>query len=313
MTYLFFIRRGLNEVMLSTALMRRLKTFFPDTLVYYATDPEFYNVLEPSNYVAGLFDINTVLENHIGDLKDLGVEFMIDFDRSSYSRSVAKALDLPKKRRVKMRLRAESRELDASFFKLHINYDNCGLLYMISRSHDIKGEDLPVSHRAGYYAFPLTRTQITNYPDGFIEEFLKKLDHPVILLGNNEDRDRAAKYSQLDPVKIYNATGKFSFEERADIIKKAKLVLLFGNEYLQLTAATNRPILLVEGKKMVTQQPMYHKAILAKPDRYFHKFRAYYQILPGVLRIQKKDGVDKLLLSLREQLSTIVVRTPIII
>jgi heptosyltransferase-2 len=54
------------------------------------------------------------------------------------------------------------------------------------------------------------------------KEFCEKMDHPIILLGGKEDASNGNEIAAIDPVKIYNACGKFSINESAGYCSQGK-------------------------------------------------------------------------------------------
>jgi ADP-heptose:LPS heptosyltransferase len=52
----------------------------------------------------------------------------------------------------------------------------------------------------------------------------------------------AGNISQADPIKIYSACGKFSANETADLIGRAKLVITSDNAWMQVAAALKKPV-----------------------------------------------------------------------
>ncbi|MFX5370418.1 glycosyltransferase family 9 protein, partial [Acinetobacter baumannii] len=51
------------------------------------------------------------------------------------------------------------------------------------------------------------------------------IQFPIILVGGKEDNTEGEAIAVVDPIRIYNACGKFSLNESADIIRLAKMVI----------------------------------------------------------------------------------------
>lgn len=129
--------------------------------------------------------------------------------------------------------------------------DGLGLDYKLPESESIRADDLPASHHAGFY---------TVVVDGELAESVNLADaiaavaHPVILLSDADAIPLAAKIDSGDD-KIYNAAGKFSLNEMADIIRQSKLVVTGHNDFLYFALATNRRIVYLPGSKPVGLRP----------------------------------------------------------
>ena len=73
------------------------------------------------------------------------------------------------------------------------------------------------------------------------------IDHPVLLLGGKKDFDRGEDIASFDPVKVYNACGKFSLAESADLLRRSKLVISHDTGLMQIAAALKKPIITLWG------------------------------------------------------------------
>ena len=73
------------------------------------------------------------------------------------------------------------------------------------------------------------------------------LDHPVILLGGPEDAKAGEEIAATDAIKIYNACGKFSLDESADLVRRAKLVVSNDTGLMHIAAAFKRPVISLWG------------------------------------------------------------------
>ena len=79
------------------------------------------------------------------------------------------------------------------------------------------------------------------------KEFCKQIKHPVILLGGPEDKKAAEAIAAVDDIKVYNACGKFSLNESADLVRKAKLVITHDTGLMHIAAAYKKPIISIWG------------------------------------------------------------------
>jgi ADP-heptose:LPS heptosyltransferase len=129
-----------------------------------------------------------------------------------------------------------------------VKNDGAGLDYFIAPHEEIKREDIPLSHRAGYIGCVIGGAHGTKkWPVHKWKEFCAAIDHPVILLGGKEDVAAANEISSVDPVKIYNACGKFSINESADIVRKSKLVVTNDTGLMHIAAAFRKPVISLWG------------------------------------------------------------------
>ena len=117
--------------------------------------------------------------------------------------------------------------------KIGILNDGRGVDFFIKEEEKISAHDLPTSHIAGHICLYL----VPDLPAEWYMQICAQINHPIILLGNTDDKEKGQTISQTDEVKIYNAAGKFNFNEMADIMASSKIVMAEGNEYLLIAIA----------------------------------------------------------------------------
>jgi ADP-heptose:LPS heptosyltransferase len=138
-----------------------------------------------------------------------------------------------------------------------VRNDGAGLDYFIPPEDEIKLHDIPTSHQAGYIGLVIGAALATKkLPLHKLKEICAGARHPLILLGGPEDADVAAQLAAIDPIKIYNACGKFNLNESADLVRRAKLIVSHDTGLMHIAAAFKRPILSIWGNT-VPQFGMY--------------------------------------------------------
>jgi ADP-heptose:LPS heptosyltransferase len=129
-----------------------------------------------------------------------------------------------------------------------VKNDGAGLDYFISEKEKIKNSDIPASHHAGYIGIVIGAAHNTKkYPVHKLKDLCAKLDHPIILLGGKEDRKNGEEIADVDRVKIYNACGKFSINESADLVQRSKLIVSNDTGLMHIAAAFKKPIISLWG------------------------------------------------------------------
>jgi ADP-heptose:LPS heptosyltransferase len=146
-----------------------------------------------------------------------------------------------------------------------VTNDGEGLDYFISKEEEVNLADIPASHHAGFIAIVIGAAHNTKkYPVHKLRTVCEKLDHPVILLGGKEDAENGQAIAIADPVKVYNACGKFSLNESADLVRKAKLVVSNDTGLMHIAAAFKKPIISLWGNTVPSfgMYPYYGKNYL---------------------------------------------------
>jgi ADP-heptose:LPS heptosyltransferase len=278
--FLFIRFSSLAEVMLATPLLRCLKQQRPDSEIHFLTREEYGSIFLQNPYVSKTHVLAHSVELMLHELSDEDYSYIIDLQENGFSAMVRRKLGKPFFRARQDRFRESlyvqfkwnllrgDHLVDRFFYALRffdIRNDDLGLDYFIPPSAETKKEDIPASHHAGYIGMALGAEYKTRqYPVEKLKLFCEKLDHPLILLGEDADRNRASLITASDPVKIYNACGKFSLHETADLILKSKMLVSNDNGYMQIAAAFKRPVISLWGSTVPSfgTTPYYGPAYL---------------------------------------------------
>lgn len=129
-----------------------------------------------------------------------------------------------------------------------VKNDGEGLDYFIPAKDEVKQKDIPASHHAGFIGIVIGAAHFTKkLPVEKLKELCSKINHPLVILGGKEDAAAGNEIASADPVKIYNACGKFSINESADLVRKAKLIITHDTGLMHIAAAFKKPIISVWG------------------------------------------------------------------
>jgi heptosyltransferase-2 len=276
---------SIGDIILTTPVIRCLKKQLPGVEIHFLTKESFRGILESNPYVDKIHVLAHSWEQMIHELKLEEYDHVIDLHHNLRTMRVKKALDRPahsfnklnlqKLVFVNLKLNVMPREhivdryLDTVKF-LGVKNDGTGLDYFIPEKDETKRPDIPASHHAGFIAIVIGAAHFTKrYPTHKLEAFCKQFDHPVILLGGKEDRAEGDKISAVDPVKIYNACGKFNLNESADLVRKSKLVITNDTGLMHIAAALKKPIISLWGNTVPSfgMYPYYGENYLAHHPR----------------------------------------------
>jgi ADP-heptose:LPS heptosyltransferase len=101
-----------------------------------------------------------------------------------------------------------------------------------------------------------------------LKELCTNLNHPIILLGGKEDNEHGQAIAGVDAVKIYNACGKFSINESADLVRNSKLVISHDTGLMHIGAAFKKPVISIWGNTVRSfgMYPYYGEIFLSKSN-----------------------------------------------
>lgn len=254
---------SIGDIVLTTPVIRCLKKQVPDAEVHFLTKDSFRSVIEHNPYIDKLHVLAHSWELMIEELKTEKYDYVIDLHHNTKTLRVKRALK--KKAFSFYKLNIEKYFYTAFRInmlpKVHIvdrymktvesfgvKNDGAGLDYFISAKEEIKKADIPASHSAGFIACVIGAAYGTKrWPVHKWKEFCEKTDHPIILLGDQTDIARGNEIAAADPVKVYNACGKFKLNESADLLRKSKLVITHDTGLMHIAAAFKKPIISLWG------------------------------------------------------------------
>lgn len=235
----------------------------PDAEVHFLVKEKFFSIVEHNPYIDKIHVLAHSWELMMEELKTEDYDYVIDLHHNL------------KTLRIKRILRKKS----FSFYKLNIQKyfytafkinmlpklhivdrymktvesfgvknDGAGLEYFIGEKDKTKKEDIPASHSAGYIACVIGAAHGTKrWPVHKWKEFCEKMNHPIILLGDKNDAENGNEIASVDPIKVYNACGKFGINESADLVRKSKLVISNDTGLMHIAAAFKRTIISLWG------------------------------------------------------------------
>lgn len=264
MKFLIIRLDGIGEILLATPIVRCLKQQSPLSEVHYLVRPEFKMAIETNPFVDTVHELGLDDRMIIQKLQDEKFDAVIDLQNDASSHKIQKALKTPSYRYERLSLQKfifkrlkwnvmprhlhlVDRYMDA-LESFEVKNDGAGLDYSIPKDQEVTEKDIPASHQLGYIAIIIETDWFTKkLPLSKMQELCAAIDHPVMLTGRRKEFEEADKISSVDPIKIYNACGKFSFHETGDLIRKSKLVISYDTGLVQIAAALKKPILTIWG------------------------------------------------------------------
>jgi ADP-heptose:LPS heptosyltransferase len=289
MKFLIIRFSSIGDIVLTTPVIRCLKKQVADAEVHFLTKESFRPVLQHNPYIDKLKTLHYSWELLIRELVDEDYDYIIDLHHNLRTARVKRALK--KKSFSFYKLNIEKyiyTSLKLNLLpKMHIvdrymktvesfgvKNDGLGLDYFIAAQDEIQKDDIPLSHRAGYIGCVIGGAHGTKkWPVHKWKDFCQMMDHPIILLGGKEDTAAAMDISSVDPVKVYNACGKFSINESADIIRRAKLVVTNDTGLMHIAAAYKKQIISLWGNTVPSfgMYPYYGDSAIGNDILQIHK------------------------------------------
>ena len=254
---------SIGDIVLASPVFRCVKKQLPDAQVHFLTKFSYKIVTAANPFIDKFFYYENNTEELIVKLKAENYDHVIDLHNNIRSNKIKRLLACDTHTIEKLTFQKflltqlnidvmpdrhiTQRSLD-TVFALGVKDDGGGLDYFIAKEYELKRDDIPTSHLAGFIVIVIGATYFTKrFPVHKIIELCSKINHPIILLGGKEDAANGKIIADNDSVKIYNACGKFNISESADIIKKSKLVVSNDTGMQYIACALKRPVIALWG------------------------------------------------------------------
>ncbi len=264
MKFLIIRFSSIGDIVLTTPVIRCLKKKYPDSEIHYLTKKNFAGIVESNPNVIKVHFLKNDLKETIEELQHENFDHIIDLHRNLRTLQIKRAFKkipihsfkkLNKQKWIytnfKINLMPHKHIVDRymeTIKSLGVINDGLGLEYFIPQNDLVKDDDIPFSHSQGYIAIVIGAAHNTKkLPKNKLTELCRMIEYPIILLGGNEDYYNGLGISEIDPVKIYNACGKFKLNESADLLRRSKMVISHDTGLMHIAAAFKKNTLSVWG------------------------------------------------------------------
>ncbi len=272
---------SIGDIVLTTPVVRTLKTQLENAEVHYATKIQFKSIFEENPYIDKMHYLQKDLSGFIQQLREENFDFIVDLHHNLRTRIIktvllAKStsfnkLNVEKWLMVNFKINKlpnihiVDRYLE-TVKSLGVKNDTLGLDYFIPEKDVVPMEWLPETHRNGYVAYAIgAQHQTKKLPIDRMIELCDRINRPIILLGGKEDAavgeqigsffDKTTGSLQYEEglkelnkrTMIYNACGKYNLNQSASLVKQAKYVFTHDTGLMHIAAAFKKEIFSIWG------------------------------------------------------------------
>lgn len=264
MKFLIIRFSSIGDIVLTTPVVRCLKKQLPNAVIHYLVKPKFKTVIDTNPYIDKFHVLQEDWSKMIEELKEEKFDYIIDLHHNLRTLRVKNALKIPAfsfpklniqkfifvklKWNVMPKVHIVDRYME-TVKSFGVKNDGKGLDYFIPATSEIKiNKDIPTSHQSGYIAVVIGASFYTKKLPVFkLQQFCTEMDFPIILIGAKEEFADGEEIKKVDPVKVYNACGKFNLHESADLVRKSNLVIAHDTGLMHIAAALKKPTISIWG------------------------------------------------------------------
>jgi heptosyltransferase-2 len=139
------------------------------------------------------------------------------------------------------------RSLDA-LSALGVVNDGKGLDYFIPKEAALPSNALPAAFQSGYIALVIGASYASKkLPVASLQALCHKIPYPIVLIGGKEDEAEGAAIEAINPIKIFNACGKFNLHASALLVKQSRTVISHDTGFLYIACAFHKKTVAIWG------------------------------------------------------------------
>jgi ADP-heptose:LPS heptosyltransferase len=271
---------SIGDIVLTTPVIRTLKTQLEDVEIHYATKQNYRAILEHNPYLDKLFLLQNSLTSLISQLQKEQYDYIIDLHHNLRTQLIKTSLKAKSYSYDKLNIKKwlmvnfKINQLPPihivdrymrTVAPLGVKADALGLDYFISESDEVPIEWLPETHRKGFVAYAIgAQHQTKKLPIAKMIELCDRINRPIVLLGGKEDYETGEhiraffEHTNSDEIEkglialnkkaeIYNACGKFTLNQSASLVKQATHVFTHDTGLMHIAAAYRKEVFSIWG------------------------------------------------------------------
>ena len=273
---------SIGDIVLTTPVVRTLKTQVEGIEIHYATKLQYKELFEANPYVDRMHYLGESLADLVTELKKEKFDCVIDLHHNLRTFRIKQKLgirsysfdklNVQKWLKVNMKIdrlpnvHIVDRYMD-TVKALGVKMDALGLDFFIPEKDEVPLDWLPEAFRDNYVVYAIGAQHATKkLPVARMIELCDKINKPIVLLGNKEDAEVAGQVERFferplgnelseqslqkllnKKTIIFNACGKFNINQSASLVKKARYVFTHDTALMHIAAAFRKEVYCIWG------------------------------------------------------------------
>lgn len=251
-----------GELVMASPVVRCLKQQVRDCEVHFLTEGRFTELIAHNPYIDEVYDYSQPFSKLMEVLCDQGFDYVIDLQKNLRTQRIKNRLKL-----VNFSLGDTKIEkwILVNFKRNLLPHAHIVDYYMktiaLFAQNDGKGLDffIPPQEKVNLWAFPFDKHQAfvavilsakykTRRPTPTkLEHILLKIQHPIVLIGSEEDEELAQELTESIGSSCINTCGKYSILQIASILQQSTCVISGDNDFLAIASALKKDIISIWG------------------------------------------------------------------
>lgn len=266
LTKLLIVRfSSVGDIVLTTPVIRCIKEqWHGEVEIHYITKKQNAFLLEHNPHIHRVHTIERSTNEIIEELRGIGFDYIIDLHHNARSFFLKKKLKpalafaFNKLNREKWLLvnfginRLPDVHIVDRYMEtlkaFKIQNDQQGLDYFLPEADKVDPTTFPDGFENGYLAFVIGgQHRGKKLPPEKIARICTELNLPVVLVGGEEDVSAAKEIMAQQKGTVWNAVGKFNFNQSASVIEQSVAVITHDTGLMHVAAAFKKPVISVWG------------------------------------------------------------------
>ncbi len=254
---------SIGDIVLTTPIIRAIKTQVKHAEVHYLTKEAFKPVLHANPYIDHIHTIKQSVSEVKGILKRQNFDFIVDLHKNLRTQHARYLLRRPGASFPKVNTQKwlmvnfkvnylPDKHIVDRYFKaarpLGVFNDGKGLDYFIRKEDEVAYNDLPDMLSSDFVAIGIGGKHNTKlYPVDKLTSLCYQINQPVILMGGTEDFERAEAIRKDMKHIVFNGCGDFTINQSASVLKKAAVVISNDTGIMHIAAALKKKLVSLWG------------------------------------------------------------------
>lgn len=252
---------SIGDIVLTTPVVRNLRTAFPEADIRFVTKRQFSDLVEHNPHLNGVFYLDENLKQLADELKSFQPDLVVDLHHNLRTRILKslvggkwvafRKLNVEKWLKVNLKVdRLPKTHIVDRYLQTVKDFgvDNDGKELDFFFPEDFTAPQVPERLKGGFVAVVVgAKFKTKQLPEAKLTEICNGVSLPILLIGGPEDASLGEAISAKSNGTVVNGCGQFSLLESAWMIKQSELVVTHDTGMMHIAAAFKKKIISVWG------------------------------------------------------------------